>query len=207
MTGRKDDDLTDTLGLIPEALRRVRQAAGRRQIDIARTSGLSKAMVSAYEGGKGLPSLPSLSAYLGAIGRDLGDLQDAMDELSGFSKRRTADVEARERAVGRAVLKALRGLDTRETARVVMFDFSGALRFTSEDSGRALIAQLPPDEELDPDDDRPVVFIRLHGWDETGEHPALRPIAGLQAFVTIEVLKPDADPPSPPGRRPEQRGS
>lgn len=74
-------------------------------------SGLSKAMVSAYEGGKALPSLPSLWAYLGAIGRDLADLQEALDELGGLSKLRRADVEARERSVGRAVLKALRGLD------------------------------------------------------------------------------------------------
>jgi hypothetical protein len=68
-------------------------------------------MISAYEGGKALPSLPSLLAYLDAIGRDLADLQDAIDELCGLSKRRTADVEARERAVGHAVLKALRGLE------------------------------------------------------------------------------------------------
>jgi hypothetical protein len=67
-------------------------------------------MVSAYEGGKGLPSLPSLWAYLNAVGRDLADLQDAVDELGGLPKRRSADVEARERAVGRVVLKALRGL-------------------------------------------------------------------------------------------------
>jgi transcriptional regulator with XRE-family HTH domain len=97
--------------LVPMALRRVRQATGLRQIDVSARSGLSKAMVSAYEGGKALPSLPSLSAYLGAIGRDLSDLQEAVDEIRGFPVHRTEDVDARERAVGRAVLKALRGLE------------------------------------------------------------------------------------------------
>ena len=68
-------------------------------------------MVSAYEGGKLLPSLPSLSAYLDAIGRDLADLQEAVNELRGFPSKKSGNVEARERAVGRAVLKVLRGLE------------------------------------------------------------------------------------------------
>ena len=65
-------------------------------------------MVSAYELGRSIPSLASLSAYLGAIGRNLGDLQDEVNRLSG----RTLDepVEDRERVIGRAVLKALRAL-------------------------------------------------------------------------------------------------
>jgi transcriptional regulator with XRE-family HTH domain len=97
--------------LVPQALKRVRQATGLRQIDVSARSGLSKAMVSAYEGGKALPSLPSLSAYLGAIGRDLKDLQEALDDIRGFPIHRAEDVDARERAVGRAVMKALRGLE------------------------------------------------------------------------------------------------
>jgi transcriptional regulator with XRE-family HTH domain len=101
----------ETLRLVPEALRRVRQATGLRQIDVSARSGLSKAMVSAYEGGKAFPSLPSLSAYLGAIGRDLRDFQEALDELGGLPKRTNTDQELRERAVGRAVLRALRGLE------------------------------------------------------------------------------------------------
>jgi transcriptional regulator with XRE-family HTH domain len=103
-------EAVDTL-LVPQALKRVRQATGLRQIDVSVRSGLSKAMVSAYEGGKALPSLPSLSVYLGAIGRDLTHLQDAVNELRGFPSVATDDVDARERAVGRAVLKALRGLE------------------------------------------------------------------------------------------------
>ncbi|MBW8879017.1 MAG: helix-turn-helix transcriptional regulator, partial [Acidobacteria bacterium] len=68
-------------------------------------SGLTRAMVSAYEAGKASPSLGSLSVYLGAIQRDLGDLQDEVNRLSG----RFIDEPpgARERAVGRAILKAL----------------------------------------------------------------------------------------------------
>ena len=97
--------------LVPMALKRVRQATGLRQIDVSARSGLSKAMVSAYEGGKALPSLRSLSAFLGAIGRDLSDLQEAVDEMRGFPVHRADDVDSRERAVGRAVLKALRGLE------------------------------------------------------------------------------------------------
>jgi transcriptional regulator with XRE-family HTH domain len=103
------EDLTDRSRLFSEALRRVRQDTRLRQIDVSMRSGLSKAMVSAYEGGKALPSLLSLWAYLDAIGRDLADLQEALDELGGLPKRRTADMEARERSVGRVVLKALRG--------------------------------------------------------------------------------------------------
>ncbi|MBW8875112.1 MAG: helix-turn-helix transcriptional regulator [Acidobacteria bacterium] len=93
---------------ISQALRRVRQAAGFLQVDVAERSGLTRAMVSAYEAGKSTPSLGSLSAYLGAIGRDLGDLQDEVNRLSGRSSDEPA--EDRERAVGRAVLKAIRVL-------------------------------------------------------------------------------------------------
>ncbi len=89
-------------------------ATGLRQVDVSERSGLTKAMVSAYEGGKLLPSLPSLSAYLDAIGCDLADLQEAVNELSGFPRKRTDDGDARERAIGRAVLKALRGLEELE---------------------------------------------------------------------------------------------
>jgi transcriptional regulator with XRE-family HTH domain len=97
--------------LVPQAMKRVRQATGLRQIDVSARSGLSKAMVSAYEGGKALPSLRSLAAYLGAVGRDLADLQEAIDDIRGFPIHKAEDVDARERAVGRAVIKALRGLE------------------------------------------------------------------------------------------------
>lgn len=107
------DKLVDLL-LVPRALRQIREATGLRQVDVSERSGLTKAMVSAYEGGKLLPSLPSLSSYLDAIGCDLGDLQEAVDELRGFPSKKTGDVDARERAIGRAVLRALRGLEELE---------------------------------------------------------------------------------------------
>jgi transcriptional regulator with XRE-family HTH domain len=111
---RNREDLTEISQRFPEALRRVRQGTRLRQIDVSLRSGLSKAMVSAYEGGKSLPSLLSLWAYLGALGRDLSDLQEALDELGGLPLRLSADMGARERSVGRAVLKALRGLEIKE---------------------------------------------------------------------------------------------
>jgi transcriptional regulator with XRE-family HTH domain len=94
--------------LVCQALRRVRQATGLLQVDVAERSGLTRAMISAYELGRSVPSLVSLSAYLGAIGRNLGDLQDEVNRLSGRSL--DEPIEDRERAVGRAVLKALRAL-------------------------------------------------------------------------------------------------
>jgi len=94
--------------LVSQALRRVRQATGFLQVDVATKSGLTRAMVSAYEAGKSIPSLGSLSVYLGAIGRNLGDLQDELDRLSG--KAIGEPIEDRERVVGRAVLKAIRSL-------------------------------------------------------------------------------------------------
>jgi len=96
--------------VMPKALRKVRQDSGLRQIDISNRSGLSKAMVSAYESGKALPSFPSLAAYLEALGKDLSDLQAAIYEVSGVPSNIVATI-LRERAVGRAVLQALHGLE------------------------------------------------------------------------------------------------
>ena len=94
--------------LVPQALKRMRQRAGYLQAEVAEKSGLTPAMVSAYEAGKASPSLGSLSVYLGAIQRDLGDLQDEVNRLSG--RFIDAPPEDRERAVGRAILKALEHL-------------------------------------------------------------------------------------------------
>jgi transcriptional regulator with XRE-family HTH domain len=96
------------LRFVHQALRRVRQTTGLLQVHVAERSGLTRAMVSAYEAGKSIPSLRSLSVYLGAIGRNLGDLQDEINRLSGQSI--AEPVEDRERIVGRAVLKAIRSL-------------------------------------------------------------------------------------------------
>lgn len=65
------------------------------------------------------------------------------------------------------------------------FEFSGVLNFKPDDGGQTLIAQLEDGGEEG--EDGPSVFIRLHGWDATGEHPALLPLEGRRASVWIEV--------------------
>lgn len=72
----------------------------------------------------------------------------------------------------------------------LVFEFAGVLHFKSDDGGSALIAELPGDLQDDLDEHGPSVFIRLHGWDETGEHPALRPLEGSRVVVRIEVGEP-----------------
>jgi len=114
MPEQGEEGLTDISRYIPEALKRLRLAAGLRQTHISEASGLTKAMLSAYERGNALPTIPSLWAYLAALGRDLTDLQDELNYLAGLPKRRSEDVEGRERAVGRVVLRALRGLSLTE---------------------------------------------------------------------------------------------
>jgi len=95
------------LNFVGPALRWMRLRVGLLQADVSRRSGLTRSMVSAYEAGKSVPSLGSLSVYLGAIGRNLRDLQDEIDRLSG---KAVQAVEDRERAVGRAAMKAMENL-------------------------------------------------------------------------------------------------
>jgi hypothetical protein len=118
----------------------------------------------------------------------LADLQEALNDLTGLPKRRSEDVESRERAVGHAVLKALRGLSLGEETGRQVLGFSGVLRFQSEDGGQAIIAQLPEDDEDAAEGE--AVFVRVHGWDETGEHRNLKALEGLRAVVRIEVPTP-----------------
>lgn len=65
----------DRLG---SALRRLRLLRELRQVDLATTAGVTKAMVSAYETGKRFPSIPTLSRLLGALDASLCDLHRAM---------------------------------------------------------------------------------------------------------------------------------
>jgi transcriptional regulator with XRE-family HTH domain len=109
MPSRKEENIAQS-SLIAKALKLVRQSTGLRQIDVSERSGLSKAMVSAYEGGKALPSVLSLCRYLNAIGRDFGDLQDALDEMGGIPGRKVIEAEMKERKVGRAVLGLLEAM-------------------------------------------------------------------------------------------------
>jgi transcriptional regulator with XRE-family HTH domain len=109
MPSKKDESIAQS-SLIAKALKLVRQSAGLRQIDVSQASGLSKAMVSAYEGGKALPSVLSLCRYLNAIGRDFGDLQNALDEMGGIPCHRVIEAEIMERKVGRVVLGLLQSM-------------------------------------------------------------------------------------------------
>jgi hypothetical protein len=68
---------------------------------------------------------------------------------------------------------------------MTVFFFSGVLHFEEDDGGSALIAELQGDTQ-EPEEG-PSVFVRLHGWDETGEHPALRSLNGSFAVVRVEV--------------------
>jgi transcriptional regulator with XRE-family HTH domain len=108
---QRDKDVTGTMKLIPAALRRVREGAGLRQVDVVHRTGMSKAMVSSFESGRALPSLPSLASYLCAIGRDLSDLQEALDQMGPSPKVASGDLPTHVRALLRAVREALRGLD------------------------------------------------------------------------------------------------
>jgi transcriptional regulator with XRE-family HTH domain len=60
-------------------LRRLRTEHGRSLSDLARTSGVAKATLSALEGGRGNPTLETLSALAAALEIPMGDLITAAD--------------------------------------------------------------------------------------------------------------------------------
>jgi len=66
---------------IGPALRLLRQRRSLRQWQLARKAGVTKAMVSAYEKGRRLPSLRTLLLLLTALGADFGVLQQALDRI------------------------------------------------------------------------------------------------------------------------------
>jgi transcriptional regulator with XRE-family HTH domain len=105
------------LQFVPEALKLIRQGAGLRQTDISERSGLTKAMLSAYETGKTLPTLVSLTAFLAAIGKDLADFQEVLDLVRNVSPKRAPDERDLERDVGRVVLKAIQDVIERQAER------------------------------------------------------------------------------------------
>lgn len=65
-----------------KALRWIREKRGLRQYEVARTAGITKAMLSAYETGKQRPSLESLEKVLGALRADLTTLARALDHVN-----------------------------------------------------------------------------------------------------------------------------
>lgn len=105
------------LQFVPEALKLIRQGVGLRQTDVSERSGLTKAMLSAYETGKTLPTLVSLTTFLAAIGKDLADFQEVLDMVRKVSPKRTTDERDLEREVGRVVLRAIRDVIERQAER------------------------------------------------------------------------------------------
>ena len=105
------------LQFVPEAMKLIRQGAGLRQTDVSERSGLTKAMLSAYETGKTLPTLVSLATFLAAIGKDLADFQEVIDLVRNVSPRRAPDERDMEREVGRVVLKAIQDVVERQAER------------------------------------------------------------------------------------------
>ncbi len=62
-----------------KALRWLRNKQDKRQYQLAKEAGITKAMLSAYETGKQRPSLETLEKILEALGVGLADLHDALD--------------------------------------------------------------------------------------------------------------------------------
>lgn len=60
------------------ALRWLRWRRHRTQRDVAGSAGITRAMLSAYETGRQLPSLDSLGRLLVTLGLDLTDLHQAL---------------------------------------------------------------------------------------------------------------------------------
>lgn len=79
-----------------KALRWLREKAGLRQYETAKTAGITKAMLSAYETGKQSPSLESLEKVLDALDADLVSLDRALDHVNERASRRLDAVPARE---------------------------------------------------------------------------------------------------------------
>lgn len=68
-----------------KALRWLRAREDRRQYQVAEESGVTKAMLSAYETGKQKPSLETLEKILHGLGASLGDLHQALQLVRGQS--------------------------------------------------------------------------------------------------------------------------
>lgn len=71
--------MSDQLAAIGPALRLLRQVRGLWQNVTAERGGITKAMLSAYEGGKRRPSLGTLDRILAVLGVRLLDLAHAVD--------------------------------------------------------------------------------------------------------------------------------
>jgi len=66
---------------IGPAIRLLRKYRLLKQNEMARRAGITRAMASAYERGKRLPSLRTLVAVLNALGADFGTLHQALKKV------------------------------------------------------------------------------------------------------------------------------
>jgi transcriptional regulator with XRE-family HTH domain len=114
---RQESRPDDLLQFVPSALKLMRQGTGLRQTDVSMRSGLTKAMLSAYEKGKTLPNLGSLTAFLLALDKDFSDFQEVLDMVRKVSPKRPPDERDLEREVGRVVLKAIHDVIHRKAER------------------------------------------------------------------------------------------
>jgi len=73
-----EGDRPTPLSGLGSALRRLRMHRGLRQYEAARSAGVTKAMLSAYETGKRNPSIRTLDSLLAALDASLGDLHLAL---------------------------------------------------------------------------------------------------------------------------------
>jgi transcriptional regulator with XRE-family HTH domain len=107
----------ELLQFVPATLKLMRQGTGLRQTDVSLRSGLTKAMLSAYEKGKTLPNLTSLTAFLVALGKDFSDFQEVLDMVRKVSPKRSPDDRDLEREVGQVVLRAIQDVIKRQAER------------------------------------------------------------------------------------------
>lgn len=103
--------LNDSQALGP-ALRLLRTRRRLRQYQVAEKAGLTKAMLSSYEVAGVKPSLQSLNALMVALESDLGDLQHAIDVVTGRLspeevRGQEPGEEAQQTATGTQVLEVL----------------------------------------------------------------------------------------------------
>jgi transcriptional regulator with XRE-family HTH domain len=109
-------EVAKTVQIFPAALKRLRERANLRQVQVSWKTGLSKAQISSFETGKVLPSIGSLLSYLNGVGADFSDLQKALNgesllsfPLPGVSPLPHGEGD-QERVVGRAFLRSFKVL-------------------------------------------------------------------------------------------------
>lgn len=134
-----------------KALRWLRARQDKRQYQVADESGVTKAMLSAYETGKQKPSLETLEKILDGLGANLDDLHGALRVVNGQSDplRPTAAPDRRPPALGHSVgndldVASMLGLsgplppEREEAFRLMLQGFHHFLRHLHRESARGV---------------------------------------------------------------------